>query len=138
MFKEFREFAMRGNVIDLAVGVIIGAAFGKITTSLVNDILMPPLGLVMGKMDFSNLALVLREGVGPELVKINYGLFINQVVNFIITAFAMFLVIRAINRLNRKKVAPPAAPTTKACPDCLSNVPLAAKRCAFCTSTLAA
>jgi large conductance mechanosensitive channel len=139
MFKEFREFAMRGNVVDLAVGVIIGAAFGKITTSLVNDILMPPLGLVLGKMDFSNLALVLREGVGPELVKINYGLFINQIINFVITAFAMFLVIRAINKLNKKKVEPPvAAPTTKACPDCLSNIPLAAKRCAFCTSTLAA
>jgi len=124
MFKEFREFAMRGNVVDMAVGIIIGAAFGKIVDSLVRDVIMPPIGLLLGKVDFSNLFLVLKEGktAGPYLsvevaqkagaVTFNYGAFINTVITFVIVAFAVFLLIRAINKLKRKEEEKPAAPAT--------------------------
>jgi large conductance mechanosensitive channel len=145
MFKEFKEFAMRGNVIDMAVGIIIGAAFGTIINSLVKDVLMPPIGLLLGKVDFSNLFITLKQGLtaGPYAnlvaaqqagaVTLNYGLFINTVINFLIVAFAIFLLIRNINRLKRKEEAPPpAAPTTKECPECLSVIPIKAVRCAHC------
>ncbi len=145
MFKEFRDFAMRGNVVDLAVGIIIGAAFGKIVTSLVNDILMPVLGLILGRVDFSNLyvnlsgksydSLAAAKAAGAATI--NYGLFLNAIVDFLIVAFAVFLLVRQINRLTRKP-APPAAPTTKGCPYCLTAVPLAASRCPACTSNLPA
>ncbi len=148
MLKEFKEFAMRGNVLDMAVGIIIGAAFGTIVTSLVGDIIMPPIGLLLGNVDFSNLFIVLRSGTasGPinslaearaaGAVTINYGMFINHVISFIIVAFSVFMIIRAMNRLKRKQEAAPAAPTTKECPHCLSTVSIKATRCAFCTSEL--
>jgi large conductance mechanosensitive channel len=146
MLKEFRDFAMRGNVVDLAVGLIIGAAFGKIVTSLVNDILMPPLGLVLGKVDFSNLFInisgqhyaTLAEAKQAGAATINYGLFINTILDFVIVAFAIFLLIKQINRLQRlsKKKEAEAAPTTKPCPYCLTTIPLAATRCPACTSQL--
>ncbi len=140
MFKEFRAFIMRGNVVDLAVGVIIGAAFGKIVTSLVNDIIMPPIGLLLGGMDFSNRFISLngqsyasladaQKATAPTL---NYGLFINNIIDFLIVAFVIFLLIRAINRL--LPPPPPPAATTRECPYCLSNIPKAASRCAHCTS----
>ncbi len=143
MLKEFREFAMRGNVIDLAVGVIIGAAFGKIVTSLVNDIIMPPLGLILGRVDFSNLFLDLSGKSYASLAAakaagaptVNYGVFVNNVLDFLIVAFAVFLLVRGVNRLYR---APPPAPTTRPCPYCLSAVPLAATRCPACTSAIVA
>lgn len=147
MFKEFKEFAMRGNVIDMAVGIIIGAAFGAIVSSLVADVLMPPIGMAIGNVDFSELFVVLKDGVtaGPYAtieaaktagaVTLNYGLFLNSIIKFIIVAFAIFLVIRALNKLKRAQPAP-ATPTTKECPQCLSTVPLNAKKCAFCTSQL--
>lgn len=146
MLKEFKEFAMRGNVVDMAVGIITGAAFGAIVGSLVSDILMPPLGLLLGNVDFSNLFIVLKEGVTPGpyaslaeaqkagAVSINYGVFINYIIRFIIVTFAMFLLIRAINRLKRPETA--AVPATKECPYCLSQIPLKARRCPFCTSKL--
>jgi len=127
MLKEFREFAMRGNVMDLAVGVIIGAAFGAIVTSLVNDILMPLIGLVMGGIDFSGLAVV----VGGAEVK--YGAFIQNIINFLIIAFVVFLLVRAMNRLKRDE---PTTPTTKECPHCFTTIPLKAARCPNCTSQL--
>ncbi len=128
MFKEFKEFAMRGNVVDMAVGIIIGAAFGKIVSSFVNDVLMPPIGLLLGGVDFSALKIILKENVS-----INYGVFINTVIDFIIIAFAIFLVVKAINKMKRKEVPPPpAAPTTKECPECLSVIPIKAVRCAHC------
>lgn len=133
MFKEFKEFAMRGNVIDLAIGVIIGGAFGKIVTSLVNDIIMPPLGLLLGNMDFSDLKFVLKAAAeNSPAVSLNYGVFVNNVVNFLIVAFCIFLAVRAINQL--KKPQPAATATTKSCPECCSVIALAAHRCAFCTS----
>ncbi len=140
MWKEFREFAMRGNVIDLAVGIVIGAAFGKIVSSLVNDIIMPPLGLILGQVDFSNLFInlsakpygSLAEAKAAGAPTINYGLFINTVIDFLIVAFAIFLMVRAINRL--KRAPPPATPTTRPCPYCLSSIPLEATRCPACTS----
>ena len=143
MLREFKEFAMRGNVLDMAVGVIIGAAFGKIVASLVEDILMPPLGLLLGKMDFSNLFVSLSGQQFPSLAAakaagaatLNYGLFLNTVLNFAIVAFAIFLLIRQVNRLKR---APAAAPTTRDCPYCLSAIPLKATRCAHCTADLKA
>ena len=151
MLKEFKEFAMRGNVVDMAVGIIIGAAFGTIVTSLVADILMPPIGLLLGNIDFANLFIVLKEGAkasGPYAslaaakaagaVTINYGLFINTVISFLIVAFAVFLLIRSINRLKRQEEAPPAVPTTKECPYCISMVPIKATRCSHCTSELKA
>ncbi len=137
MLKEFKEFAMRGNVLDMAVGIIIGAAFGKIITSLVNDVLMPPIGLVLGNVDFSSLALTLRSPVGAGVpVTIRYGTFINTIVDFIIVAFAIFLLIRQVNRFTAKKPAPAAEPTTRECPECLSTIPIKAKRCAHCATVV--
>ena len=144
MFKEFKEFAMRGNVLDMAVGIIVGAAFGKIITSFVGDILMPPLGLLLGKVDFANLFISL-SGQYPSLAAakaagaptINYGLFLNTVLDFLIVAFAIFLLIRQVNRF-MPKPAPAAPAATKDCPYCLSAVPLKATRCLHCTSDLKA
>ncbi len=138
MIKEFKEFAMRGNVVDLAVGVIIGAAFGKVVTSLVNDILMPPLGLLIGNMDFSQLKVTLGTSAGAaKPVTLNYGLFINNVIDFLIVALVIFLVIKGMNRLKKSEPPPAPAATEKACPQCLMLVPLAAKRCGHCTSAIA-
>lgn len=144
MLKEFKAFAMRGNVLDMAVGVIIGAAFGKIVTSLVNDIIMPPIGLILGKVDFSNLYLnlsgaqyaSLAEAKAAGAATINYGLFLNTVLDFLIVAFALFLVIRQVNRLVAKPVPAQAAPTSKECPFCCSTIPIKATRCPHCTSEL--
>jgi large conductance mechanosensitive channel len=144
VLKEFRDFAVRGNVIDLAVAVIMGAAFGPIVTSLVTDIIMPPIGLILGEVDFKDLFLNLRGGPYPSLAAakeaaapvIAYGNFLNTVINFLIVAFAVFLLVRQVNRF--KKPAPPAVPNTKDCPFCFSSVPLKAVRCAFCTSELRA
>jgi len=134
---EFKEFAMRGNVIDLAVGVIIGTAFGKITSSLVNDIIMPPIGAVTGGVDFSTLSLTVKDAVGDSpAVVINYGSFINTVLDFLIIAFAIFLVIRVMNNINRKEAEKPSDPTEKKCTYCFSTIPLQATRCAYCTSEL--
>lgn len=146
MFREFREFAMRGNVVDLAVGISIGAAFGKIVTSLVNDIVMPPIGLLLGRVDFSNLFINLSGQSVASLVEakatgaptINYGVFLNTVIDFVIVAFAIFLLVRFINRLSRQSEVTPEAPTTRECPFCLSSIPLRATRCPQCTSTLQA
>jgi large conductance mechanosensitive channel len=143
MLKEFREFALRGNVVDLAIGVIIGAAFGKIVSSFVNDILMPPLGLLLGSVDFSNLFLnlssqhyaTLAEAKQAGAPTLNYGVFINTLIDFLIVAFAIFLLIQQINRLTRRSKKAPT-PTTKPCPYCLTTVPLAAIRCPACTSQL--
>ncbi|MBM4285762.1 MAG: large-conductance mechanosensitive channel protein MscL [Deltaproteobacteria bacterium] len=150
MLKEFKEFAMRGNVVDMAVGIIIGAAFGTIVKSLVDDVLMPPIGMLLGNVDFSNIFLTLKDGAkvaGPYAslaaakaagaVTVNLGVFINTIISFIIVAFAVFLVIRSINRMKREE-APPAPPDTKECPFCLTAVPLQARRCPACTSELAA
>ena len=147
MFKEFKEFAMRGNVVDMAVGIIIGAAFGTIVKSLVDDMLMPPIGMLLGNVDFSNIFFTLKDGAkaaGPYAslaaakaagaVTINLGIFINTIISFLIVAFAVFLVIRGINRM--KKEAPPAPPDTRECPFCLSAIPLKASRCPHCTSQL--
>ena len=150
MFKEFKEFAMRGSVVDMAVGIIIGAAFGTIVKSLVSDVIMPPIGLLLGNVDFANLFVVLKEGAtaGPYAaladaqaagaVSMNYGVFINTIISFIIVAFVVFLLIRNINKLKRKQEAPPAQPTTKECPYCFSTIPIKATRCAYCTSELKA
>jgi large conductance mechanosensitive channel len=149
MLKEFKEFAMRGNVVDMAVGIIIGAAFGTIVKSLVSDIIMPPIGLLLGDVDFTNIFAVLREGTaaGPYAslaeaqkagaVTINYGVFVNTVISFVIVAFAVFFLIRSINRLKRQEEVPPEEPTTKDCPYCLSTIPMKATRCPNCTSELA-
>jgi len=148
MLKEFKEFAMRGNVVDMAVGIIIGAAFGGIVNSLVSDVIMPPIGLLLGNVDFSNLYIILREGAtaGPfaslveakkaGAVTISYGAFINTIINFLILAFVIFLFIRNINKLKRKEVAAPAVPTTKECTYCFSTIPIKATRCPHCTSEL--
>ena len=148
MFKEFKEFAMRGNVVDMAVGIIIGAAFGTIVKSLVDDVIMPPIGLLLGNVDFSNLFITLKQGVtaGPYLtladakkagaVILSYGTFFNTIISFIIVAFSVFLLIKGMNKLKRQQEAPPAAPTTKECPHCLSTIPIKATRCAHCTSNL--
>ena len=145
MLKEFKEFAMRGNVVDMAVGIIIGVAFGAIVQSLVADVIMPPIGLILGNVDFSNLFVVLKEGAAAApyaslaeaqkagAVTINYGKFLNAVVSFVIVAFAVFMLIRAINQLKRKEQA---APTTKECPQCFSTISINAKRCPNCTSQL--
>jgi large conductance mechanosensitive channel len=135
--KEFREFAMKGSVIDLAVGVIIGAAFGKIVSSLVNDILMPPIGMLLGGLDFSSLAITLREAADKvPAVTLRYGVFVNNVIDFIIVAFCIFMVIRTMNTLRRKEAAPAAiaAPTDKECPECAMKVPVVARRCGHCGS----
>jgi len=130
MFKEFKEFAMRGSVLDMAVGIIIGAAFGTIVSSLVADILMPPIGMLLGRVDFSSLAIRLSDTVA-----IGYGKFINSVISFLIIAFSLFLVIRGMNRMKKAETAP-AAPTTKECPFCATAVPIKAVRCPHCTSEL--
>jgi len=142
MLKDFKEFAMRGNVVDMAVGIIIGAAFGKIVSSLVKDIIMPPIGLLMGNVDFTNLFInlsgkefaSLADAQKAGAATLNYGVFINTVLDFIIVAFAIFMVIRAMNQLKRKEEETPAEPTTKECPHCLSTIPIKATRCAHCTS----
>ena len=148
MFKEFKEFALRGSVLDMAVGIIIGAAFGAIVSSLVSDVLMPPIGLLLGHVDFSNLYVVLAAGkvAGPYAslaaaqqagaVTFNYGLFVNKIISFLIVAFALFLVIRAMNRMQKKAEAVPAEPTTKECPFCGTQIPIKAVRCPNCTSDL--
>jgi large conductance mechanosensitive channel len=144
MLKEFKEFAMKGNVLDMAVGIIIGAAFGKIISSFVSDILMPPLGLLLGKMDFSGLFINLSGQDFPTIAAakaagaatINYGIFINTVIDFLLVAFAVFLLVKQVNRLKRQ--APAAAPSTKDCPFCASAIPIPAKRCPHCTSQLTA
>ncbi len=148
MIKEFREFAMKGNVVDMAVGIIIGAAFTSVVNSLVTDILMPPIGLLLGKVDFANLFLVLKEGkiAGPYsslasakaagAVTFNYGVFVNAIISFIIVAFAVFVLIRNLNRLKRQEEVAAAPATTRECPYCLSVIPLGAVRCARCTSQL--
>jgi large conductance mechanosensitive channel len=146
MLKEFKEFAMRGNVLDMAVGIIIGAAFGKIVSSFVADILMPPLGLALGKVDFSSLFVnlsgtpyaTLAEAKAAGAATLNYGLFLNTVIDFLIVAFAIFLLIRQVNRFTRKPEAPPGPPTTKDCPLCLSTIPIKATRCAHCAADLKA
>lgn len=150
MFKEFKEFAMKGNMIDMAVGIIIGAAFGTIITSLVADIVMPPIGLLLGNVDFSNLFVLLKEGKAPGpyasvaaakaagAVTLNIGVFINTIISFLIIAFSIFVVIRSINKLKTKEETPPAVPTTKECPYCISVIPIKATRCAHCTADLKA
>jgi len=148
MFKEFKDFAVKGNVVDMAVGIIIGAAFGTIVNSLVNDILMPPIGVLLGNVDFSGLFLVLKDGKVPApyvsladaktagAVTLNYGLFINTIISFLIVSFAIFLLVKNINRMKREEQAPPPAPVTKDCPFCLSAVPIKAVKCGHCTSEL--
>jgi large conductance mechanosensitive channel len=149
MVKEFKEFAVKGNVVDMAVGIIIGGAFGTVVKSFVDDVLMPPLGLLIGDIDFQDILLVLREGSTPGpyetlaaareagAVTLNMGLFINAAVSFAIVAFAVFLLVKGMNRLKRAEEAtPPPAPTTKDCPFCASSIPLGARRCPMCTSQL--
>ncbi|HUP00813.1 MAG TPA: large-conductance mechanosensitive channel protein MscL [Gemmatimonadota bacterium] len=151
MWKEFKEFAMRGNVLDMAIGFIIGGAFTPIAKSLVDDVIMPPIGLLIGDMEFTDLFMVLKQGALPGpyatlgaaqeagAVTLNYGLFVNTVVTFLIVAFAVFLMVKAINRMRRREEgASSEEPTTKTCPYCLSTIPLKAGRCAFCTVELAA
>jgi large conductance mechanosensitive channel len=148
MFKEFKEFALKGNVLDLAVGIVIGAAFTTIVNSFVADIIMPPIGLLLGKVDFSNLFVVLKEGKVaapyPSLaaakaagaVSMNIGLFLNAVISFFIVAFSVFLLVKSFNRLKRQKEAAPEPVATKPCPRCLSVIPSGATRCPYCTSEL--
>jgi large conductance mechanosensitive channel len=146
MLKEFKEFAVRGNVLDLAIGVIIGAAFGKIVTSLVEDVVMPPIGLLLGHVDFSNLFINLSgkpvasvaQAKAQGVPTINYGLFLNAVLSFLIVAFVVFLIVRAVNRMRRGEEKPAAPPVVKECPYCLSSIPLKATRCPHCTSELRA
>ena len=143
MLKEFKEFAMRGNVLDLAIGIVIGAAFGKIVTSFVNDILMPPIGLILGKVDFTNLYISLTgqhyasldEAKKAGAATINYGVFFNTVLDFLIVAFAIFLLVKQVNRMKRQE-PPPPPPQSKECKYCFSAIPIKAVRCPQCTSTL--
>jgi large conductance mechanosensitive channel len=143
MLREFREFAMRGNLLDFAVGIILGAAFGRIITSLVSDIIMPPIGLVLGGIDFSSLFIALKGGPYPSVAAakaagaptINYGIFINTIIDFVIVAFVLYLLIRQVNKMQRPK---PVTATTKPCPYCTSDIPLKAVRCPFCTSEVKA
>ena len=144
MLKEFKEFAMRGNVLDMAVGIIIGAAFGKIVTSFVEDVMMPPLGRLIGHVDFSNMFISLNgqhydsiEAAKKAGAALSYGMFLNTIINFLIVAFAVFLLVRMVNRWTTKP-APPAAPTAKDCPQCAMSIPIQAKRCGHCTVQLAA
>lgn len=142
MLEEFKKFALKGNVVDMAVGIIIGAAFGKIVSSFVKDVLMPPIGMLLGNVDFSQLYINLAdtsyetmaaaEEAGAPIIK--YGVFVNTVLDFIIIAFAIFMAIKMLSKLQKKEEAPPAEPTTKKCPECLSEIPIAAKRCAHCTA----
>ena len=149
MFKEFKEFAMKGNVVDMAVGIIIGAAFGGIVNSFVNDVIMPPIGLFLGNVDFSNIFAVLKEGKTPGpyatiaaakaagAITLNIGVFVNTVINFLILAFAVFLVVKNINRLKKEEApAPPPAPATKDCPFCSMAIPVSAIKCGHCTADL--
>ena len=148
--KEFKEFAMRGNMVDMAVGIIIGAAFGAIIKSLVADVIMPPIGVLLGNVDFANIFMIIKEGspAGPYAtldaakeagaVVISWGVFINTLINFIIIAFVLFLVIRNMNKMKKEEEAPPAEPTTKDCPACLSEIPIKASRCAHCTQEVPA
>jgi len=144
VLKEFKEFAMRGNVMDLAVGVIVGAAFGKIVSSLVEDIIMPPIGALLGHVDFSGLFInlsgksfeTLADAKKINAATLNYGMFLTTVINFLIVAFAVFLVVHQVNRWTKKPEAP-AAPTMKECPQCAMTIPIAAKRCGHCTAQLA-
>ena len=148
MFKEFKEFAMRGNVLDMAVGIVIGASFGAIVTSFVADVIMPPIGFLLGNIDFSSLFIILKEGKVPGpyeslaaakaagAVTVNYGVFLNTIISFLIVAFAIFLLIRSVNKLKREQEVPPAASTTKECPFCLSTIPIKAVKCAHCTAEL--
>lgn len=152
MLKEFRDFAMKGNVVDMAVGIIIGGAFGKIVSSLVNDVIMPPIGMLLGRVDFSNLFIdlsgehysSLTDAKAAGAATVNYGLFLNTVIDFIVVAFAIFLMVKWVNKMRtaaealEKKPAPaaPAAPTTRECPYCLSTIPIKAVRCAHCTADL--
>jgi large conductance mechanosensitive channel len=148
MLKDFKEFAMRGNVVDMAVGIIIGGAFGTIVKSLVSDVLMPPLGLLLGNVDFSNLFLTIQGGepAGPYAtlaaaqeagaVTINYGVFLDSLVSFLIVAFAVFLLVRAINQMKRKEEAAPPPPSKKECPYCFTEIPIKATRCPHCTAEL--
>ena len=150
MLKEFKKFALKGNMIDLAVGIIIGAAFGGIVNSLVSDVIMPPIGLLLGNIDFSNFFLVLKEGkvAGPYVslatakaagaVSLNYGVFVNTIVSFLIVAFSVFLLVRSVNKLRRKEEVPPVVPTTKECTYCFTSIPIKATRCPHCTSELKA
>jgi len=150
VIKELRAFIMRGNVLDLAIAVIIGVAFGAIIKSLVDDIIMPPIGMLLGNVDFADLFIVLKEGTTPgpyasltaakdaAAVTLRYGVFINTVINFIIIALALFVVIKAANRATQKAPPPPAAPTTKECPQCAMQIPIKATRCGHCTSTVPA
>ncbi len=148
MLEEFKKFAMRGNVVDMAVGIIIGGAFGTIVKSLVDDVIMPPIGLLLGGVDFADLFITLKDGAtaGPYAtvaaakdagaVTLNAGLFINSVISFLIVAFAVFLLIKGMNSLQRKEEAPPAEPTEKECPHCFTKIPIKATRCPHCTSQL--
>jgi len=148
MIKEFKEFVMKGNVVDMAVGIVIGAAFGAIVKSLVSDIIMPPVGLLLGNVDFSNLFVVVKDGAvqGPYAsvadaqkagaVTVNYGLFVNSVISFLIVAFSVFLLVKSVNSMRRQQQTLPPVPDTRECPYCLSAVPLKAIRCAHCTSEL--
>jgi large conductance mechanosensitive channel len=148
MLKEFKEFAMKGNMLDMAVGIILGAAFGLIIASLVNDLIMPPIGLLLGNVDFSNIFAVLKEGKTPGpyasvaaakaagAVTMNIGVFINTIINFLIVAFAIFLLIRNMNRIKRQEAVAPAVPTTKDCSFCFTAIPIKATRCPNCTSEL--
>ena len=136
MVKEFKEFAMRGNMLDLAIGIIIGAAFGKVVSSLVNDVLMPPIGVLIGGVDFSSFGLTLKAAVDKNPAAIlKYGVFLNNIIDFTIVAFAVFLIVKAVNRMQRKTV-PAVTPTTKQCPECMMEIPLGAKRCGHCTTKL--
>jgi large conductance mechanosensitive channel len=148
MLKEFKEFIMRGNVLDMAVGIIIGIAFGLIINSLVKDIIMPPIGLLLGRVDFTNLLLVLKQGTTPGpystvaqaqaagAVSINYGQFINTIINFLIVAFVIFVLIQGVDKMKRKPAPAPVVPTTKECPFCFSTISIKATRCPDCTSEL--
>ena len=146
MLKEFKEFAMRGNVLDMAIGIIIGAAFGKIVTSVVNDVLMPPIGSLLGNVDFSNLFInlsgtpytTLAEAKAAGAATIKYGVFLNTVLDFLIAAFAIFLLIRQVNRMTRQPAQAPSPPTIKTCSYCLSTILIKATRCPHCTSELSA
>ena len=148
MIKEFKEFAMRGNVVDMAVGIIIGAAFGLIVRTLVSDVIMPPIGLLLGDVDFANLFILLKEGATPGpyeslaiaqeagAVTINYGVFLNTLISFLIIAWVLFMIIKVMNQMKREEEAPAPAPTTKDCPFCKSLIHIDASRCAFCTAEL--
>ncbi len=134
--KEFKEFALRGNMLDLAIGIIIGAAFGKVVSSVVNDVIMPPIGVLIGGVDFSSFGITLKDAVGSAPASVlKYGVFLNNVIDFLIVAFAVFLIVKAVNRMQIQKVVAPAA-KTKACPECSMEIPIDAKRCGHCTTKL--